>query len=233
MLRDIEKHREAMIKILKDIYSNTDIGPLLGFKGGTAAYLFYNLDRFSVDLDFDLLKTEKENEIFKKIKGIAEKRGVIKDSYNKKFTIFTNFSYSENTRNIKIEINKRKNKAQYRTKNYLGIPMLVMVKEDMFAYKLIALTDRKEIVNRDIYDINFFFKNDWDINKDIVESETGMEFKKYLKKCINTVEKVDEKSILSGLGELIDQKDKNRIKNNLLEDTIFQIKLKLDSLKKS
>lgn len=34
---------------------------ILGFKVGTAPYLFYNLDRFSVDLDIDLLNTTKEN----------------------------------------------------------------------------------------------------------------------------------------------------------------------------
>ena len=42
--------------ILKDIYADITINSLLGFKGGTCAYFFYNLPRFSVDLDFDLLE---------------------------------------------------------------------------------------------------------------------------------------------------------------------------------
>jgi predicted nucleotidyltransferase component of viral defense system len=67
------KHKSILIKILKDIYSHPTIGPILGFKGGTAANLFYNLDRFSVDLDFDLLDTTKEELVFKEIKSILAK----------------------------------------------------------------------------------------------------------------------------------------------------------------
>ena len=50
-----------MGRILKDIYTDVSIAPLLGFKGGTCAYLFYGLPRFSVDLDFDLLEVNEEN----------------------------------------------------------------------------------------------------------------------------------------------------------------------------
>ncbi|PIZ76423.1 hypothetical protein COY05_01425 [Candidatus Peregrinibacteria bacterium CG_4_10_14_0_2_um_filter_38_24] len=53
-----EKHQLIMGQILRDIYSDTEISSLLGFKGGTCAYFFYNLPRFSVDLDFDLLKQD-------------------------------------------------------------------------------------------------------------------------------------------------------------------------------
>jgi len=45
-----------MINILLKLYKATEVASVLGFKGGTAAYLFYDLPRFSVDLDFDLLK---------------------------------------------------------------------------------------------------------------------------------------------------------------------------------
>ena len=63
---NITTHKNILIKILKDIYTDSSLGPLLGFKGGTAAYLFYSLNRFSVDLDFDLLNENKEQEVFEK-----------------------------------------------------------------------------------------------------------------------------------------------------------------------
>ena len=50
-----------MGQILKDIYTDASISSLLGFKGGTCVYLFYNLPRFSVDLDFDLLTINEKN----------------------------------------------------------------------------------------------------------------------------------------------------------------------------
>jgi predicted nucleotidyltransferase component of viral defense system len=61
MAFDISKHRNVLLMILKDIYSDATISPLLGFKDGTALHLFYYLPRFSIDLDFDLLDEEKKN----------------------------------------------------------------------------------------------------------------------------------------------------------------------------
>jgi len=64
-----EKHQLIMGQILKDIYTNISISSLLGFKGGTCAYFFYDLPRFSVDLDFDLLEVNEKNQklVFEKI----------------------------------------------------------------------------------------------------------------------------------------------------------------------
>ena len=61
MAFDISKHRNVLLMILKDIYSDATTSPSLGFKGETALHLFYNLTRFSIDLDFDLLDEEKKN----------------------------------------------------------------------------------------------------------------------------------------------------------------------------
>ena len=33
-------HKNILIRILKDIYTDSSLGPFLGFKGGTAAYFF-------------------------------------------------------------------------------------------------------------------------------------------------------------------------------------------------
>ena len=58
-MTDFAVHGNILLMILKDIYSDTTLAPFLGFKGGTAAMLFYGLDRNSVDLDFDLLDESK------------------------------------------------------------------------------------------------------------------------------------------------------------------------------
>lgn len=232
MILTVDTHKTMLVDILKDIYSDTSLGPLLGFKGGSAAYLFCDLDRFSVDLDFDLLDKEKEEQVLKKIEKIAKKYGDIKDITNKRYTLFFLLSYSEEDRNIKIEISKRNFNSEYENKSYLGIPMLVMKKEDMFANKLVAMTNRATAVSRDIYDVHFFLKNYWDINKEIVEERTNMDFKDYLKKCIKFLEDYPNNMILDGIGELINEKQKKWARKNLIKDTIFQLKLKLDTLEK-
>lgn len=231
MSLDITTHKNILIKILKDIYTDTSLGYLLGLKGGTAVYLFYNLGRFSVDLDFDLLDENKEKEVFEKIENIVKKYGIIKKKTNKRYTLFLLLSYPEQIHNIKIEINKRDFGSEYELKNYLGISMLIMKKEDIFAHKLVAMTERSRTANRDIFDVWFFLENNWEINKEIVEKRTGMKFNNYLKECIKFIEKLPDQGILSGMGELLDKKQKVWAKTNLKKDTIFLLKLMLDSCK--
>lgn len=233
MTLNIEKHKNIYIKILKDIYGDNTIGPVLGFKGGTAALLFYKLNRFSVDLDFDLLDVEKEDYVFEKIEKIISRYGTVKTKHKKRFTLFYKLSYADRDHNIKVEINRRSHKSKYDVLTYLGIPMKVMVKEDMFANKLVAMCERIEKTNRDIFDVWFFLNNDWPINTKLVEERTGIKYSKYLKKCIKELEGMPERSILAGMGELLDNKQKNWARENLKKDTLFLLKLTLKNLNDS
>lgn len=221
-----EKHQTVMVQILKDIYSDISIASLLGFKGGTAAYLFYGLPRFSVDLDFDLLENTKENKdlIFKKIREILSKYGIIKDEQIKFFTIFFLLSYSTGEQQIKMEINIRDTGASYETRSYLGIPMLVATRESMLAGKLIALTRRKKFVARDLYDTHFFLNKMWDININVLTSYKVKSSKEYLEKCATFIENIPDNVLLAGLGELIDEKEKVFVKTKLKNDTVFLLK---------
>lgn len=228
---NITTHKNILIKILKDIYTDSSLGPLLGFKGGTAAYLFYGLNRFSVDLDFDLLNETKEQEVFEKVEKIVREYGTVKEKINKRYTLFILLSYSEEAQNIKIEINKRCFGSQYEVRNYLGISMLVMRSEDMFAHKLVAMTERRKIANRDIFDTYFFLKSDWEINREIVEQRAKTSFANYLKRCIDFLEDKSERGILFGIGELINEKQKSWMKSKLKKETIFLLKLMLENEK--
>ena len=226
-----EKHQLIMVQILKDIYTDVSLGPLLGFKGGTCAYLFYNLSRFSVDLDFDLLIVNEENQklVFEKITSILSKYGQTKDQYIKRFTIFALLSYGDDDHNIKIEINVRKLikniKDHYELKEHLGISMFVAKKDYLFTSKLLALTLRNEIAMRDIYDIWHFAKSNWDINADVIKARTDKTTKEYLADCIALIEKVKDNQIMHGLGELVlDEKEKVWIKNHLKSDSVFMLK---------
>ena len=227
---DIKTHRTILVQILKEIYSRTSLGPILGFKGGTSVYLFYNLPRFSVDLDFDLVDEKKEDFVFNEIEKILKDFGEIRDKANKRNTIFFILSYSDEARNIKIEISKRNFGSEYEIKNYLGISMLVMKNEDIFAHKLAALLERKKPANRDLFDIWFFLKNNWEINEKIIEIRIKMDLKNYLKKCIAFIEKLSGKNILAGMGELLDEKNKTWAKKNLKKDLLFLLRLRLENL---
>ncbi len=226
-----EKHQLIMGQILKDIYTDTSIAPFLGFKGGTCAYFFYGLPRFSVDLDFDLLKDideKNKKNIFEKIISIIGKYGKVKDSQIKQFTIFALLSYGDDDHNIKIEISTRcllPNPMDfYKLEEYLGISMLVAKKEYLFAGKLSALILRGDMAMRDVYDIYFFGKNNWDFDKKTVELLTKKDFSEYILSSISLVELIKESQLLGGLGELVDEKEKKWIKQNLKKEVLFILK---------
>lgn len=229
MTLDISIHKTILFQILKDIYSDTTIAPFLGFKGGTAALMFYGLDRFSVDLDFDLLDENKEDEVFEKIIKIIKKYGILKESYKKRFNLFFLLSYKEKARNLKVEINRRQFGSKYEVKTYLGVSMVVMVPEDMFAHKLMAMSERFGKTSRDIYDVWFFLSRRFPINKEIVEKRSGMPLNQLLVKCIEQLEKMNNNRILNGVGELLTLNQKDWAKAKLKQEVIALLKLRLES----
>ena len=64
-----------------------------------------------------------------------------------------------------------------------------------------------------------------------MEKRTEMKFADYLKKCIEFVENVSDSGILSGIGELLNEKQKAWVKNKLKKDILFLLKLMLENEK--
>lgn len=234
MALDPAKHQNILIKVLKDIYADSTISTILGFKGGTAATLFYDLDRFSVDLDFDLLDAEKEDYVFERVKTILEHYGRLKQARKKRFNLFYILAYDQkdiNAQNVKVEINRRQFGSTYDVQSFLGISMQIMIKADMAAHKLCAMYERIGKTNRDIFDVQFILAHDWPINKKIVEDRMGMSYVEFLKKCVDVMEKFDDGNILSGMGELLTEKQKTWVKAKLKSEALFSLRLALKNEK--
>jgi len=231
MKLDYSRHKNILLQILKDIYADTSIAPHLGFKGGTAALLFYDLNRDSVDLDFDLLDESKETEVFEKVNTITKSYGTITDFRIKRFNLLTVISYAPGAQKIKVEINRRNFGSNYELRTLLGISMLVMIREDMFAHKLMAMHERVGKTSRDIYDVWFFLKNNWPINKEIVAQRSGKTFKEALRLTAEQLEKIDNKHILDGLGDFLTEPQKDWARAKLRTETIFLLKARLESEK--
>lgn len=232
MTLDYPKHKNILLQILKDIFSDTSISPYLGFKGGTAALMFYGLDRNSVDLDFDLLEESREREVFEKIQKISAGYGKIVDARIKRYNLIAIIAYDRKSQNIKIEVNRRDFGSRYELKTLLGISMLVMKREDMFANKLMAMYERIGKTSRDVYDVYFFAKNNWPINKELVENRAGAPFGEVLVRCVELLEKMNNCHILDGLGELISEPKKDWARAKLRTDTTFLLKAWLESEKR-
>jgi len=116
-----------MVQILKEIYADIELANCLGFKGGTAMMFFYDLPRFSVDLDFNLLCNKKEDIVYTKVRKIILKYGNIYDEAKNFYGPLIVLDYGVGERKLKVEISNRLFDNHYETKNFLGINMKVMV----------------------------------------------------------------------------------------------------------
>ncbi len=217
---NINKHKFFLTQILKGIYSDIELANCLGFKGGTALMFFYDLPRFSVDLDFNLLDLVKEKTVYEKVRKILLKYGKIFDEAMKFYDPIIVLDYGVGERKLKIEISNRQWNNHYERKNLLGINMQVMVAPDMFAHKLCALLDRGELTHRDIFDSWFFMQKQTPINKEIVETRMEMPLADYMQKCIDHLENMSDRGILNGLGELMDEDMKKFVRTKLRTETI-------------
>lgn len=227
---NIDLHRSSLVGILREIYSDTLLRTVLGFKGGTAAALFYELPRFSVDLDFDLFDPEKKEAVFERLKEILPRFGNVSQAQDKQYTLFFLLNYKTGERNVKVEISKRPLRSEYELKNYLGIAMLVMRKEDMVAGKLSALLTRRKFASRDLFDLWFYLKNNWQIDDKVLKEQTGLSVSQALKKAEDQVKALKQTELLAGLGELLDNKQKAFVREKIKEELIFLLKLYLSNI---
>lgn len=217
-------HETHLRRLLSLIFTNRKLSNSLAFKGGTCLYMFYNLDRFSTDLDFNLVDDnflpENMNEVLTDY--------IIQDYFEKYNTWFWLLSYEKTQMKIKIEISKRNFPDNYEVKELLGIPLKVMTADCMFAHKLCAITDRKKLQNRDLYDTYFMLKKSFEINENIVQLRTGKSLKDYLILLVNFIKlNLKEKHSLDGLGEVLDEKQKIWVRENLKQLLLLELQNKI------
>jgi len=217
-----------MTQILTDIYSDRELARFLGFKGGTALMFFHNLPRFSVDLDFDLLDTEKAEPVYAKIKNILLQYGKIHDEAQKFFGDLLALDYEHGERNLKIDISHRKYNDEYEIKNLLGINVKTMKISDMFSHKLVALLGRKEIADRDIFDCWWFMSRQTPVKTAMIEDLTQKNYSDYMQECIHAMENLPKRSLLYGLGELLEQDMKTFVRNKLRTEILTLLRFYKD-----
>jgi len=220
---DIYKHEIVLKSILRDIYKDNDLNTKLGFKGGTCLYFFYNLPRFSTDLDFNKLNTFKPI----KITSILKQYINLEEYHKRTQTYFWLGSYEKGKQKIKVEISYRKFPDEYESQNFYGITISTMKKEFMLAHKLCAITDRKFIQNRDLFDAWFMMKNQFEINDNIIRIRTKKDTKDYLDDLIKLIKNdLNKNKILDGLGEVLDRKKKDWVKDHLIEELLFELEIR-------
>ncbi len=214
---NVDAHKRFLTMLLLEICRNI---PQVAFKGGTASMIFYGLPRLSLDLDFDILKkiSLKETET---ISLILSRHGRILEQKNKRHTLFFLFDYERGAPNIKIELNKRIwRNSQYTIKSLMGVQIKIQDEATTLSNKMVALIERKNPAPRDLFDVHYFLTMYFRPNQNLIKERTGIEVNDFIKKLIEAIDiKFNQKNVLSGLGELIDDSQKEWTKRMLIPET--------------
>lgn len=226
---DIVQHKMHLSSILLDIAKDSLLSSTLGFKGGTAVMLFYDLPRFSVDLDFDLIG--KKDGVVERMTQLLGKKYMIKDQSTKWNTLFWLLSYKEGQTHIKVEVSTRDNPFNhYEVKQYYGASIRVLRLSDMVAHKLVALSERISKAKRDLFDAHYFLSSPiaTEINYEIIKDRTGKTPHEFYESLLVIVEQIDNRRILDGLGELLTESQKDWARAKLKSELIGLIQRNID-----
>lgn len=231
-------HKIQLTRLLTEIL-DSEIANEVFFKGGTAATMLGFLDRFSLDLDFDLSKKADKKKIDKVLRKIFKNLSLnlVQKAKN---TLFYVLKYSSkpglrNTLKLSmVDYPLKSNRYESFYLKEIDRFAICQTKETMFAHKLVAVIDRyekyKTIAGRDIYDVHYFFLQGYDFNKEVIEERTGKKAKNYLKEVVDFIEKkVNDKIISEDLSFLLPYERFKLIRKVLKREVIEMIKTKLGS----
>lgn len=223
-------HKSYLNRLLMEIIDQPLMAHYLAFKGGTCSSMLGYLDRFSVDLDFDVLKDADETILRKEFHQVFNYLG-LKVTGELDKVLFFQLRYPSNPgkRNtLKVSGSSLKvNANQYKVQYFSEIDRLMNSQtiETMFANKLVAVTDRYElhqtIAGRDIYDVHYFFVHGYSYHAPVIQERTGLETKDYFGKLIDFIKvHVNQTIINEDLNTLLPNDQFQQIRKILLPETL-------------
>jgi predicted nucleotidyltransferase component of viral defense system len=223
-------HKSYLNRLLMEMIDRPVLAHHLAFKGGSCAAMLGTLDRFSVDLDFDILKNADETVLRDEFHKVFEYLGLkIVGEFDKVLFFQLRYPNDPGKRNtLKMSCSNLVVMAnQYKVQYFAEIDRLMNSQtiETMFANKLVAVTDRydlhKTIAGRDIYDVHYFFVHGYSYHAAVIQERTGLEAKDYFGKLIDFIkEHVTQTIINEDLNTLLPNNRFQQIRKILLPETL-------------
>jgi len=168
-MRDLIQHEQYELEVLDKLQSGRLLTNLV-FGGGTMLRLCHGLDRYSVDLDFWVIKDIDWPKYYRRMEEYLLQYYKLADSANKHYTILFELKSLLFPRSLKIEIRKEariiktETNIAYSPNSVVQVIMKTVALEDMMKSKIEAFLSRAEI--RDAYDIEFLLKRGIAFNAD-------------------------------------------------------------------
>lgn len=223
-------HKSQLNRLLIEIIDQPALSQNLAFKGGTCAAMLGYLDRFSVDLDFDVLNNADETVLRGELHQVFDYLGLTVAEELKNALMFRlRYPSKPGKRStMKVSANSHVVKANKYRVIYLSEVDRMMncqTVKTMFANKLVAVTNRHDlhgtVAGRDIYDIHHFFIHGHSYNAQVILERTGLEPSEYFKKLSHFIKKhVTQTIINEDLNTLLPYKQFQQIRKVLIPETL-------------
>ena len=223
-------HKSQLNRLLIEIIDQPALSQNLAFKGGTCAAMLGHLDRFSVDLDFDVLKNADETVLRVAFRQVFEYLDLtVVEAFQNTLMFRLRYPSKPGQRShLKVSANSQIVKAnKYRVVYLSEVDRMMNCQtiETMFANKLVAVTDRHDlygtVAGRDIYDIHHFFVHGYSYNAQVILERTGLEPKVYFGKLSDFIKKHGTQTIINeDLNTLLPYKQFQQIRKVLLPETL-------------
>jgi predicted nucleotidyltransferase component of viral defense system len=155
------QHEIFEIEVLDRMKSARLLNPLV-FGGGTMLRLCYELNRYSVDLDFWFTKKVSQDDYFDKFRGTFEKYYEITDAQTKHYTLLVELRSVGYPKRLKIEIRRAVEDCDYQETIAFSrfatkqVALKAHTLNQTMKNKFKAFLDRGEI--RDCFDIEFLLR---------------------------------------------------------------------------
>jgi len=225
------QYRENTIIEVVQALARSRAGSQIAFKGGTALKLFYDLPRYSEDVDYDSLPGVSARELMKSLRELFKKRRwEITDEAVKYFTVLLELRFAGPERHfrVKIEISTREKELETTILSFRGVPILTLEPSFLMTEKLLTFVDRQ--AGRDIFDAWFILQHEFPLKESLIRRAFG-EPADFYQAMVNIVEKADPKKILRDTGKLLGRDHRNWIGTSFLSDFEQLIGKKLSSPK--
>ena len=109
------------------------------------------------------------------------------------------------------------------------MPVRIADEATVMTNKLVALTDRRTAVARDLYDSWYFLKSGFSISDALIAERTGKNRKTYLKTAMAFIKKTyTVRNVLQGLGNALDEKQKIWARKNLVSETLQEMEKRIE-----
>jgi predicted nucleotidyltransferase component of viral defense system len=227
-------HRSWLLKLLSALADDRVLMEHLRFKGGTCAAMRNLLDRFSVDLDFDLLSLDHRRVTEQHLEAIfADLHLSIKDQSREVPQYFVRYDAPPGQRNtiaIDMTVPPPESNA-YETVRLPDIDRFVPCQTvaTMVANKLVTPLDRFEkhgsIAGRDIYDIHHFLFQGLPWNEAVIKERSGKTPKIFFRTLHDFIKKhVTQTVIDQDLSTLLLPKQFQSARRTLKADALSQLR---------